>query len=76
MYAQILATRTPLYEFIPLILSDVFPFDISYNSVGSTRFATDVVMVDSGDDQRIGRWENGVQSEVHAASMPGQEYRG
>jgi uncharacterized protein (TIGR02217 family) len=57
MYAQILATRTPLYEFIPLILADVFPFDISYNSVGSTRFATDVVMVDSGDDQRIGRWD-------------------
>jgi uncharacterized protein (TIGR02217 family) len=54
---QILSTRTPTYEFTNVILSDVFPDDISYNSVGSTRFATDVIVVDSGDDQRIGRWD-------------------
>ena len=53
---QILALRTPLYEFTSVILADVFPFDISYNSVGSTRFATDVIVVDSGDDQRVQRW--------------------
>jgi uncharacterized protein (TIGR02217 family) len=40
-----------------VILPDVFPYDISYNSVGSTRFATDVIVVDSGDDQRTSRWD-------------------
>ena len=53
---NILATRTPLYRFTNVILPDVFPYDISYNSVGSTRFATDVIVVDSGDDQRTQRW--------------------
>ena len=53
----ILATRTPLYRFTNVILPDVFPYDISYNSVGSTRFATDVIVVDSGDDQRTQRWD-------------------
>ena len=53
----ILATRTPLYRFNSVILPDVFPYDISFNSVGSTRFATDVIMVDSGDDQRTQRWD-------------------
>jgi uncharacterized protein (TIGR02217 family) len=55
-YVQLLCTRSPNYEFIPMVLPDVFPHDISYNSVGSTRFATDVIVVDSGDDQRVGRW--------------------
>ena len=50
---SILASRTPLYRFTDMILTDVFPYDISYNSVGSTRFATDVIVVDSGDDQRM-----------------------
>jgi uncharacterized protein (TIGR02217 family) len=54
---QLLSTRTPMYGFNAVILPDVFPDDISYNSVGSTRFATDVVVVDSGDDQRVGRWD-------------------
>ena len=54
---QILSTRTPMYGFTNVILSDVFPDDISYNSVGSTRFATDVIVVDCGDDQRVGRWD-------------------
>ena len=52
----ILATRSPNYRFISMVLPDVFPNDISYNSVGSTRFATDVIVVDSGDDQRVQRW--------------------
>ena len=56
-WANILATRSPSYEFIPMVLEDVFPYDISYDSVGSTRFATDVIVVDSGDDQRVGRWD-------------------
>ena len=37
-------------------INEVFPKDISFNSIGSTRFQTDVIMVDSGDDQRISRW--------------------
>ena len=53
---QIFSTRTPMYGFTNVILSDVFPDDITYNSVGSTRFATDVIVVDFGDDQRVGRW--------------------
>jgi len=53
---QILATRTPIYGTLPLVLTDLFPNDISYNSVGSTRFATDVIVVDNGDDQRNQRW--------------------
>ena len=57
VFATILATRTPIYRFINVILPDVFPNDISYNSVGSIRFATDVILVDSGADQRIGRWD-------------------
>ena len=57
-WANILATRSPSYEFIPMVLEDVFPYDISYDSVGSTRFATDVIVVDSGDDQRVGRWDS------------------
>ena len=56
-YMEILASRSPNYEFVAMVLPDTFPFDISYNSVGSTRFATDVIVVDSGDDQRVGRWD-------------------
>jgi len=54
---SILASRTPLYNWIDMIVSDVFPNDISYNSVGSIRFATDVTVVDSGADQRTSRWD-------------------
>ena len=54
---QVLATRTPIYRFTDVIVPDIFPYDISYNSVGSTRFATDVIVVDSGDDQRNQRWD-------------------
>jgi uncharacterized protein (TIGR02217 family) len=53
----VVATRSPNYEFISMIFPDVFPYDISYNSVSGIRFATDVILVDSGDDQRIGRWQ-------------------
>ena len=56
LYCSLLVTVTPNYEFTDMILSDVFPDDISYNSVGSTKFATDVIVVDSGNDQRIQRW--------------------
>ena len=51
--ATYLAIRAPNLKWIPMILDDVFPNDISYNSVGTIRFATDVIVVDSGDDQRI-----------------------
>ena len=57
VYLNILCSRTPKYGFNSVILTDVFPFDISYQSVGSVRFATDVIIVDSGDDQRVGRWD-------------------
>ena len=52
----ILATYSPDFGFIDMITDEVFPYDISYDSVGSTRFATDVIVVDSGADQRIQRW--------------------
>ena len=52
-----LAIRAPNMRWISVILEDVFPNDISYNSVGTIRFATDVIVVDSGDDQRIQRWD-------------------
>jgi uncharacterized protein (TIGR02217 family) len=56
IYCSVLMTVSPSYEFTDMILSDVFPYDISYNSIGSTRFSTDVIVVDSGNDQRIQRW--------------------
>ena len=57
IYYNALATYSPDYGFIDVILDDVFPNDISYESVGSTRFATDVIVVDSGSDQRVQRWD-------------------
>jgi uncharacterized protein (TIGR02217 family) len=54
---NVLAIRSPNMDWIPMILPDVFPNDISYNSVGTIRFATDVIVVDSGDDQRVQRWD-------------------
>jgi uncharacterized protein (TIGR02217 family) len=54
---QVLATRTATFEYTSVVNPDVFPFDISYNTVGSIRFATDVTVVDSGDDQRVSRWD-------------------
>ena len=58
---QILAVRTATFGYTQMINPDVFPFDISYNSVGSIRFATDVTIVDSGDDQRVSRWDQPLQ---------------
>jgi hypothetical protein len=40
-----------------MFIDEQFPDDISYNSTGSTRFQTDVVIVDSGFDQRTSRWD-------------------
>lgn len=54
---RFLAIRAPNLKWISMILDDVFPNDISYNSVGTIRFATDVIVVDSGDDQRVQRWD-------------------
>ena len=48
---------TPNFEWIEMFIYEVFPYDISYNSVGATRFSTDVIMVDSGHDQRSSRWD-------------------
>lgn len=56
VYAQIMVDFTPNFEWIEMFIPEVFPFDISYNSIGATRFQTDVVMVDSGHDQRQSRW--------------------
>lgn len=53
----VLCTRTPIFTWIDtMLIQEVFPKDIGYNSVGSTRFSTDVTVVDSGADQRISRW--------------------
>jgi hypothetical protein len=57
MYAQVMVDFTPNFEWIEMFIPEVFPFDISLNSIGATRFQTDVVMVDSGHDQRQSRWD-------------------
>lgn len=57
VYAQVLVDFTPNFEWIEMFINEVFPFDISLNSIGATRFQTDVVMVDSGHDQRQSRWD-------------------
>lgn len=54
---HVFSHRTPLFEWNEMLYYDVFPTDIGYNSVGATRFTTDVVMVDSGADQRTARWD-------------------
>ncbi len=56
VYARIMIPFAPNFEWIDMIIDEVFPFDISYNSIGATRFQTDVVRVDSGHDQRASRW--------------------
>jgi uncharacterized protein (TIGR02217 family) len=59
--ARIIATRTNTFEYTQMVYPDVFPDNISYNSIGSIRFATDVTIVDSGDDQRVSRWDQPLQ---------------
>lgn len=55
--ARVLTTFTPNFEWIDMFIDEEFPHDISFNSIGATRFQTDVVMVDSGHDQRNSRWD-------------------
>ena len=57
VYVHVLASRTPIFEWSDVLQYEIFPTDIGYNSVGATRFATDVVVVDSGADQRTSRWD-------------------
>lgn len=54
--ARVMFSRTPDFRWIEMLIYEIFPFDISYSSIGATRFTTDVTMVDSGDDQRNARW--------------------
>ena len=54
---RILMTFTPNFEWIEMFINEEFPHDISFNSIGATRYQTDVVMVDSGHDQRNSRWD-------------------
>lgn len=54
--ARVIFTRTPDFRWLEMLIPEVFPFDISYSSIGATRFTTDVTVVDSGDDQRNSRW--------------------
>lgn len=56
VYAMVMVDFTPNFEWIEMFIPEVFPYDISFNSIGATRFQTDVVMVDSGHDQRQSRW--------------------
>lgn len=55
--AQMLMSVSPEFGWIDMFVDTLFPFDISYNSIGATRFQTDVSQVDSGADQRIRRWD-------------------
>ena len=60
-YLEVLCTWSPRLTWIGLpdmFANEVFPKDISFNSIGATKFMTDVVMVDSGDDQRVSRWDD------------------
>lgn len=52
-----LYNRTPDFRWIEMLKYEIFPNDISFDSVGTTRFATEVVQVDSGHDQRNARWD-------------------
>lgn len=54
---QALMYYTPTFDWIDMFIDTLFPYDISYNSIGSIRFQTDVALVDSGVDQRISRWD-------------------
>ena len=56
-YAQVMIPFTPNFAWIDMFVNEVFPYDISLNSLGATRFETDVVVVDSGYDQRTSRWD-------------------
>lgn len=56
-YVNVLIPSTPDFTWLDMIIDEVFPFDISYNSIGATRFQTDVIRVDSGHDQRASRWD-------------------
>lgn len=57
VYGQVMVSFTPNFEWIEMFINEVFPYDISFNSIGATRFATDVIVVDSGHDQRTSRWD-------------------
>lgn len=54
---QVLMSFSPDFGWIDMFKDVLFPYDISYNSIGATRFQTDVSQVDSGSDQRISRWD-------------------
>jgi len=54
---NVLMTFAPNFEWIDMFINEEFPHDISYNSIGATRYQTDVVMVDSGHTQRNSRWD-------------------
>lgn len=54
--ARVMYSRVPDFRWIDMLITEVFPFDISFNSIGATRFMTDVTLTDSGDDQRNQRW--------------------
>lgn len=56
-WSQFMVVRGPNFEWIDMLINEVFPFDISFNSIGATRFSTDVTMVDSGHDNRNRRWK-------------------
>lgn len=56
VWANVMIPFTPNFEWIEMFIPEVFPYDISFNSIGATRFMTDVAIVDSGHDQRSSRW--------------------
>jgi uncharacterized protein (TIGR02217 family) len=40
-----------------MFLNEIFPHNISFNSVGATTFEADIITVDSGRSQRTKRWD-------------------
>lgn len=51
-----LVVLSPDFRWIDMFVDEVFPYDISFNSVGTTTFQTDVTVVSNGYDQRVAQW--------------------
>lgn len=56
IYANVMVPFTPEFEWFDMLIEEVFPKKISYNSVSTITFNTSVAIVDSGHDQRTARW--------------------
>ena len=64
-YIEVLATKLPDFSwggastggFDAMFKSELFPYNISFDSISAATFADDVVVVNSGVSQRTSRWD-------------------